>query len=119
MTDAGASHAANRSDRPGRSALTYLGLVVLLFAALCYAAILMAQLISTGSPARGSGFVAGRYFGPPMLYGAAAGLVLLLVGGVIDSVRYDRCRKARQSPVVPPNERAADTLPSRAETRAG
>lgn len=75
---------------------------MLAFSILCFAIIEITQFVLTGSFDRGEGFIAGRYLALPMLYSCPAGLILLLVGAVIDSTRFTRVRNQPQPADQPP-----------------
>jgi len=86
---------AGTPRQPRRCWLTKLGIALFLFAALCFATMELVQFFKTGSFARGSGFVVGRFLATPMLVSVCASLGLLMIGGVVDSLAYGRWKKGQ------------------------
>ncbi len=80
------------SSKPTKCIITKLGLAALLLGALCIAGIFAWQKLETGSFARGDGFVA-PHLGMIMLGSAGVGLVLAMIGSVVDSIHYGRWKK--------------------------
>jgi hypothetical protein len=87
-----------REKPPAKCVLTWIGLAAIASAAACFVITIDVQLVKTGSFDRGEGFVMGPYLGSPMLYSLAASLPILVVGGIVDSLRYGRWVKSRQTP---------------------
>ncbi|MCC6229876.1 MAG: hypothetical protein IT432_11695 [Phycisphaerales bacterium] len=80
---------------PARCWLTYAGLILLGGAAAGFLATYGVQRLTTGSFARGEGFVIGWLTFPLVLYGLPLALLALLVGGFVDSRRYSRWKKSQ------------------------
>ena len=85
---------AKGSSRPGRCLVTKIGLIGLLLGVLSLCGVLAVQWFKTGSIARGDGFHAGPTLGLAVLVLVPASLLVLVVGSLVDSIRYGRWKKS-------------------------